>query len=476
MTSCKANLEDALLAATNDYESPDGYFTKLSKLVSFKTESQIPESTSILYDYLSEGVGPLFKELGYSLEVFENPITGLGPILLAERNEESALTVLGYGHGDVIHGQDSEWNNNRSPWELSFEGDKIYGRGTADNKGQHLAHISAIKAILNTRGKLGFNHRFIIEMGEENGSLGFRTLVQKNLEKFYADVFFASDGPRTEYDRPNITLGNRGVINFDLSCDLRQGGHHSGNWGGLLTNPAIVLANAIASIIDGKGVLKVDPLIQKNIPKSVRNALKGISRDGGPNSPIINKDWGPINRTIIEKVTASNTFEVLSFSAGSALSPVNAVPPKAIAACQVRFVMGTKLNDIIPIIREHLDNNNFEQVKICKPLECNSISFEATRTDPDNLFAQWVRSIVSKSTNLKCGILPNSAGSNMTEVIQYDLKIPIVWLPLSYAGCCQHAPNEHIIRPLMREGIRTVTEVYWHMGEEHTNVKNISKY
>ena len=95
MTNCKANLEDALLAATNDYESPDGYFTKLSKLVSFKTESQIPESTSILYDYLSEGVGPLFKELGYSLEVFENPITGLGPILLAERNEESALTVLG---------------------------------------------------------------------------------------------------------------------------------------------------------------------------------------------------------------------------------------------------------------------------------------------------------------------------------------------------------------------------------------------
>ena len=116
--------------------------------------------------------------------------------------------------------------------ELSFEGDKIYGREQRIIKANTLHNISAIKAILNTRGKLGFNHRFIIEMGEENGSLGFRTLVQKNLEKFYADVFFASDGPRTEYDRPNITLGNRGVINFDLSCDLRQGGHHSGNWGG----------------------------------------------------------------------------------------------------------------------------------------------------------------------------------------------------------------------------------------------------
>ena len=109
--------------------------------------------------------------------------------MLAERNEGASLTVLGYGHGDVIHGQESQWDNNRNPWKLSFEGDKVYGRGTADNKGQHLAHITALKAILNTRGKLGFNHRFIIEMGEENGSRGFRDLIQKKLKKFSADVF-----------------------------------------------------------------------------------------------------------------------------------------------------------------------------------------------------------------------------------------------------------------------------------------------
>ena len=52
-------------------------------------------------------------------------------------------------------------------------------------------------------------------------------------------------------------------------------------------------------------------------------------------------------------------------------------------------------------------------------------------------------------------------------------EIPIVWLPLSYAGCSQHAPNEHIIKPLLREGIRTVTEIYWHLGEENNNTKDI---
>ena len=64
----------------------------------------------------------------------------------------------------------------------------------------------------------------------------------------------------------------------------------------------------------------------------------------------------------------------------------------------------------------------------------------------------------------------------MTEVVQYDLKIPIVWLPLSYTGCSQHAPNEHILIPLHREGLAIVTEVYWKLGDETEGFKpNITK-
>ena len=77
MTTSKGCLKDALQAAVSDYEAPKGYFSKLSKLVSFKTESQLPERTPILYDYISNAIGPLFEELGYSLEVFEIPIVWL---------------------------------------------------------------------------------------------------------------------------------------------------------------------------------------------------------------------------------------------------------------------------------------------------------------------------------------------------------------------------------------------------------------
>ena len=78
-------------------------------------------------------------------------------------------------------------------------------------------------------------------------------LVRAHKAEFAADVFIASDGPRVKQDRPTIALGCRGAINFDLVVDLREGGHHSGNWGGLIANPGFVLAHALASIVGPKG-------------------------------------------------------------------------------------------------------------------------------------------------------------------------------------------------------------------------------
>lgn len=440
-----------------------GYLAELARLVAIPTESQNPDRAADLARYLSEGVGPLFGRLGYVLGIFENPMGG--PILVATREEGAALTVLSYGHGDVIRGQEGQWGAGRDPWTLSLEGDRAHGRGVADNKGQHLAHLLALEAVVRTRGRLGFNHRFIIEMGEENGSAGFRPLVQADPEPFRADVFLASDGPRTEMDRPNITLGNRGVANFDLVSDLRAGGHHSGNWGGLLANPATILAGAIAALCDGKGRLKVAALKAGPVPDRVREALAGIAREAGPDAPAIDPDWGEPGLSAMEKVTASNTFEVLAMTAGTPERPVNAIPPRARAACQLRFVVGLEPAAILPAIRAHLDAHGFGRVAIETPDRTNAIAFEATRTDPGHPWAVWMREAVERACGQRCGVLPNSGGSNVTEIMQYDLDMPTVWLPLSYAGCNQHAPDEHILMPLMRVGLGIVTSVLWDLGE-----------
>ena len=79
--------------------------------------------------------------------------------------------MLIYGHGDVVDGMDGEWRDNLDPWQTTTKGDRVYGRGTADNKGQHSINLAALRAVREARGgKLGFNAKFIIETGEEIGS------------------------------------------------------------------------------------------------------------------------------------------------------------------------------------------------------------------------------------------------------------------------------------------------------------------
>ena len=201
---------------------------------------------------MREEMIPSFEKLGFKTRVFDNPVKGQGPVLLAERIEGAALpTVLGYGHGDVIRGQDKQWTKGRGPWTIARDGERLYGRGTADNKCQHTINMAAMAAVMAERGgKLGFNAKYIIETGGRDGfAAGSRRVVTANKEAFAATVLVASDGPRVTAERPTLVLGNRGGMTFDLVCHLRDGAHHSGNWGGLLADPTVILSHAIASFI-----------------------------------------------------------------------------------------------------------------------------------------------------------------------------------------------------------------------------------
>src|SRR5690606_25870848 len=156
------------------------------------------------------------------------------PFLIAERFEgEDLPTVLGYAHGDVVPGMDAGWQDGLSPWQMTERDDVWFGRGTADNKGQHTINLAALAVVLETRGRLGFSARFLFEMGEEVGSPGLRDICAAHSDLLAADVLIASDGPRLSATRPTIFLGSRGNVTFDLTINARQGGQHSGNWGGL---------------------------------------------------------------------------------------------------------------------------------------------------------------------------------------------------------------------------------------------------
>ena len=448
----------------------DGQFLEmLGRRVAIPTESQNPARLPELRRYLEEEIAPAFEAMGHSCRILDNPVPGAGPVLAAERIEDPSLpTVLGYGHGDVILGLEGQWFDGLDPWRIERRGEKLYGRGTADNKGQHTINMVAMANVLETRGRLGFNSRWMIETGEENGSAGLAQLVAANKELFAADVFIASDGPRIAADRPTLSLGCRGARNFDLVVDLREGGHHSGNWGGLLANPGVILAHALASIISRKGQVQVKELLPPPMPNSVRNALKDIEIEPGAGGPAIDRDWGEPGFTPAEKVFGWNTFEVLAFETGNPKSPVNAVPPRARAHCQIRFVAGSKEEEFLPALRRHLDAHGFPEVQVVPPPPENAAGYTATRTDPEHPWVRWAEAAIERSSGRKTAIIPSMGGSICNDIFTDILGLPALWIPHSYSGCSQHAPNEHILLPEAREALAIMTGLYWDLGEGGT--------
>ena len=446
------------------YFDEGGFFADLARRVAIPTESQNPARGAELRAYLEDEMRPGLERQGFRCTLLVNPADKGGPFLLAERIEDAGLTtVLSYGHGDVIRGQEEQWRAGLNPWVLTREGDRLYGRGSADNKGQHSINLGALDAVLKTRGRLGFNLKLLLETGEETGSRGLRLLCEQNKERLAADVLIASDGPRLAPERPTIYLGTRGALNFDLSVDLRAGGHHSGNWGGLLRNPGIVLAHALASITEADGAIRVPEWRPDTLTPSVRAALADLVIEGGADGPDIDADWGEPGLTLAEKVFAWNTFEVLAFSTGNPQHPANAIPPQARATCQVRYVAGTDPRQLLPTLRRHLDAHGFSPVTLSPRRE---EYFSATRLDPENPWVRWAAGSIEETIGERPTILPNIGGTLPNEVFAEILGMPTLWVPHSYTACSQHAPDEHLLAPIVREGLRVMAGLFWDLGEK----------
>jgi acetylornithine deacetylase/succinyl-diaminopimelate desuccinylase-like protein len=305
-------------------------------------------------------------------------------------------------------------------------------------------------------------------MGEENGSKGLRETVSEHKEEFAADVFIGSDGPRVAPERPTITFGNRGAENFDLLVELREGGHHSGNWGGLLASPGAILNNALASIVDANGVIQIKEWLPPPISNSVREALKDVEIDPGEGGPEIDPDWGQPGLTPAEKVYAWNSFEILAMKIGTPERPVNAIPPRAWAHCQLRWVVGIKREDIIPALKKHLAAHGFNEVQVLPPPAANAGEFVASETDFDGPWARWVRQSVELSAGRAPAIIPATGGSIGNDIFADILGLPTIWIPHSYASCSQHAPDEHILLSTSRSAMEIMTGLYWDLGDGTT--------
>ncbi|WP_376089756.1 M20/M25/M40 family metallo-hydrolase [Roseomonas sp. CCTCC AB2023176] len=458
---------ESAIARAQDIFDSGAFRARLDSLIAIPSTSQDPGHDADLRRYLEDGIGPWLDSLGFARAVHANPEDGFGPILTASRIEDPSLrTVLLYGHGDTVRGLEDQWAAGIAPWTVTERDGRWYGRGTADNKGQHAINLAALEAVMAERGgKLGFNVKLVLEMAEERGSRGLRDFVAAHREELAADTLIASDGPRVVPDLPTIATGTRGTFHFDLVVKLRDGGVHSGHWGGLTRDPAILLSHAVASIVDRHGRIAVRAWLPgETVPAEVRRVLEGCPVGGGGEAATVDPGWGEPGLSSAEKIYGWASFIVLAMTSGRPENPVNAVAPDARAHCQIRYTVDSDTDRFEPALRAHLDAQGLELVRI----ENAGIRMPASRTAPDHPWVRWTQASMERSLGRRVQVIPNSSGGLPGDVFVDHLGVPLVWIPHSYNGCKQHGPDEHVIPALVREGITAFAGIWWDLGEGGT--------
>lgn len=456
-----APTRNAVIAAALEVLDSGRFQADLARRVAMPTVSREEAHKPDLQRYIDDELVPVFDRLGFALRHFRRDAAP-GAFLLATRIEDPALpTVLMYGHGDVVTGVPEKWSPGLSPFEMTERDGRWYGRGTADNKGQHSVNLAALEAVLAVTGKLGFNLKVLMEMGEEYGSPALADLVADNADAFAADMLIASDGPRIGLNQPTIFLGARGGMNIHLEVVAREGYHHSGNWGGLLANPGVELAHAIAALIGPTGECLVPELTPGTIPDDVREALSRCTIETAPGDPELDAWWGAPGLTQAERVYGWSTLEVMEIEVGNIAKPLYAIPPWARARLQLRHPVGVDTDAVLPAVRARLDAAGLQRVKI---VPATDASFPASRSPLDNEWVRFVAASMERTMGRPPVILPNLGGSLPNTIFTDTLGLPTIWVPHSYPGCGQHGADEHLPISIVREGLAIMAGIFWDLG------------
>lgn len=206
-------------------------------------------------------LGDKFRGLGLETEVIE---TCGHPLIFAQSPPiENAPTILVYGHYDVQPPDPLElWET--PPFEPTVRDGKVFARGATDDKGQMITHLFGVETMLKTRGELPVQVKFLIEGEEESGGKGLKAFLRGEYdgdvsvrEKLAADIAVISDCSQFAPGQPAITYGLRGMLYCQVDLTGPNRDLHSGSFGGTVHNPANVLAQLLASLIDSEGKIQI---------------------------------------------------------------------------------------------------------------------------------------------------------------------------------------------------------------------------
>lgn len=307
----------------------------------------------------AEAVRDLLGGLGVfdRVEISRAPITTgerLGqPAVLARRAAKNGKpTVLLYAHHDVQPpGQDEDWET--PPFEPTVKGDRLYGRGAADDKAGVMAHVASIRALVDTMGTdFDLGLAVFIEGEEEFGSRSFQNFLQQHREELAADAIVVADSGNWDVATPAITVGLRGNVTFKLTLTTLDHALHSGMFGGAVPDAMLALVQLLATFHDADGAVAVSGLHSREADTPEYSEEKLREETGLP------AGVSPIGRgSILGRIWNQPTVTVTGIDAPTVMNASNTLIPSVTVRISARIAPGQTAADALEALTAHVHAN-----------------------------------------------------------------------------------------------------------------------
>jgi len=425
-------------------------------LVRTLLESVRIASVSLTGEGIADQVAFLTKRLkdwGFAVEVHP---TASHPIVYAEIGPADArFTWLLYGHYDVYPADEKQEGWRTKPFEPVVEGDRIWGRGAGDNKGQHLAMLSAIAVWRELHGELPIRIKVILEGDEETGSVPLPKFIEANRARLKADLCCYSDGPMFPDDQPVLLMGVRGNLGIEFAAKGAKRNLHSGNFGGVAPNPTLDLIHLLAEMVDRDGRLRVPGAgyAEVKVAPADLEAVKDLPFDRAGFRESVGADpvTGDDNALFHERLMLRPAFNVSGFSAGyTGTGQKTIIFKEALAKADVRLVGGQDPDTVFAAISDFAKARGYRGVEIRKLK-----GTPASRTPLEHPMTAVVKQAVAKGFGRAPLVVPSLGGTTPDFVFTRLLRLPSIVVPLAPYDENNHAPNESTKVSLFLAGVRS---------------------
>jgi len=388
--------------------------------------------------------------------------TNLHPLVYAESLEAPGKpTILFYGHYDVQPPEPLElWTS--PPFEPEARNGCIYGRGTADDKGQVHIHLKALECLHQLNGKFPINIKVLIEGEEEVGSVSLWDFVQKNKGKLKADALIVSDTAMLGKGIPCITYGLRGMNYYQVELTGPVRDLHSGVYGGAVPNPLTVLMELFAKLHDKNFRITVPGFYDEVATVSAKerkelNSLPWKKKDfekavGAPGY------YGEKGYTTLERLWIRPTLELNGIWGGyQGEGAKTVIPSKAYAKFSTRLVPNQNPKPIARLVERHVRkllpktvHCKFEVLSMGKP-------WVAAYHDPIFHVAQGA---LQKGFGKKAVFIREGGSIPFVTQMHDTFKVPCVLIGFGLPDENAHAPDEHLSLENYYGGIKAIAHLY----------------